>query len=84
MTFRSTVAAAMDQKLPDDQGGGDIIALLEQVAQNHEDREQQHGFGNGAFCQISIYRVPPRCRPACVIGRGCRESFSWHMRTIFP
>lgn len=32
MTFRSTVAAAMDQKLPDDQGGGDIIALLEQVA----------------------------------------------------
>ena len=54
------------KKLPDDQGVGNIIALLEQVAQNHGDCEQQHGFGDGAFCQISIHYAPPGCRISCV------------------
>ena len=38
------------QKLPDDQRIGDVIALLQEITQNHGDGEQQHGLDNRSLC----------------------------------
>ena len=38
------------KKLPDDQRIGDVIALLQEIAQNHGDGEQQHGLDDRPLC----------------------------------
>ena len=42
------------QKVADDQGGGGVIQLLEQVTDENRQRKQQHPFGHAALYQCGF------------------------------
>ena len=71
----------LPQALSNDQGIRNIVALLQQVSQNHRDREKQHGPHHRSLCQIFVHALTHIGKFKLVFRSYC--SNVWYRRQSF-